>query len=283
MTPPKNANSPDDVDEYVPNAGSFSGRLSDALKDSGGTSSAPTDADASPEVADAPPLAGEGEQAAPEHWASATGGGEYIVRQGECISSIAENAGHFWETLWGDPQNAQLREARKFPNILLPGDRVHVPPLRPRWESGQAEMRHRFQRKGWPEVFRMRILRDDEPRGNQPYTLAIDGKETSGVTDADGNLSAPIEPNAKQAVMYVGTAPDVERYDFSLGAIDPIDTISGVQGRLNNLGFDCGAIDGKWGPRTEAALRRFQRRRDLNETGQADEPTRQKLREDYGS
>jgi hypothetical protein len=221
--------------------------------------------------------------APPPESAGPVGSGEHRVKQGECISSIAENAGHFWETIWNDAANAELRQARQDPNVLLPEDRVHVPALREKWEPRQTELRHRFRRRGWPEVLRFRVLRDDEPRGNQPYTLVVDGRETTGITDANGNLSQPIEPNARRAVLHVGTEPDVDRYEFTLGAIDPIDALSGVQGRLKNLGFDCGPIDGVWGPRSEAALRQYQIKRGLESTGRPDDPTRQKLKEDYGS
>jgi hypothetical protein len=231
----------------------------------------------------APKAEGESAVASPTpKSAGPVGSGEHLVRQGECISSIAENAGHFWETVWNDPANAELRQARQDPNVLLPADRVHVPALREKWEPRPTELRHRFRRRGWPETLRFRVLRDDEPRGNQPYTLAVDGVETTGVTDANGNLSQPIAPNARRAILHVGTEPDMDRYEFTLGAIDPIDSISGVQGRLNNLGFDCGAIDGKWGPQSEAAMRKFQKKNSLTVTGEPDDATRRKLQENYG-
>jgi Putative peptidoglycan binding domain len=246
---------------------SFSGRLDSALKQT-----------------ERPPEAAEQNAApSPPESAAPVGGGGHVVKQGECISSIAENAGHCWETLWDDPANAELRQARRDPNVLLPGDRVHVPPLREKWEPRPTEMRHRFRRRGWPEIFRVRVLRDDEPRGNQPYRLTVDGRETTGTTDANGNVAAPIAPDARRAVLLVGTEPDVDRYEFTLGAIDPIEALSGVQGRLKNLGFDCGPIDGVWGPRSEAALRQYQMKRGLETTGQPDAATRQKLKEDYGS
>lgn len=248
---------------------SFSGRLGKVRTKAESVAEQPADADL---PAEPPP-----ESAGP------VGDGEHLVQQGECISSIAENAGHFWETIWDDAANSELRQARQDPNVLLPEDRVHVPPLREKWESRQTEMRHRFRRRGWPEMLRFRVLRDDEPRGNQPYTLAVDGRETTGVTDANGNLSHPIAPDARRAVLRVGTEPDVDRFEFALGAIDPIDAISGVQGRLRNLGFDVGPIDGVWGPRSEAALRQYQVKRGLKGSGRADELTRQKLKEDYGS
>lgn len=223
-----------------------------------------------------------GQDKAAERNRDPVGTGEWVVRQGECIASIARDTGHFCDTIWNDEQNTALREARKDPYVLLPGDRVHVPPLREKWEPGQAEMRHRFRRRGWPEVLRIRVLRDGEPRGNQPYTLDVDGTTFQGTTDPDGRLSCPIIPDAKRATLRVGAGPDIGEHQFLLGGIDPIDEISGVQGRLNSLGFDCGAVDGILGPRTASALRDYQHSRRLPVTGSADEATRRQLQADYG-
>jgi len=83
----------------------------------------------------------------------------------------------------------------------------------------------------------------------------------------------------------VGTASNLLIYDLRLGTIDPISSISGIQSRLNNLGFDCGAVDGVLGPRTEAALRAFQQAHDLPPTGEADAATQDALfrRHDLGA
>lgn len=210
------------------------------------------------------------------------GAGEHLVKAGECISSIAMDTGHFCDTIWDDPGNAGLRAARKDPNVLLPNDRVHVPPLRQKWDFGATELRHRFVRKGWPEMLRVRVLQDGEPRGNEPFRVEIDGSVFDGTTDADGKMSCPIVPNARRATLRVGVEPDVSEYVFALGGIDPIGEISGVQGRLNNLGFYCGAVDGICGPRTEAALRAYQRSRGLLVTGDPDEATRRQLQSDFG-
>lgn len=228
----------------------------------------------------------ESESAEPEESAEKNGApvgeGEWLVKEGDCIASIAKETGHFSETIWEDAGNTSLREARKDPYVLLPGDRVHVPALREKWVSKPAEMRHRFKRKGQPEMLNIRVQRDGEPRGNEPFTITIDGKEISGTTDADGKLSCPIIPNAKKAVLSVGREPDVTEHEILLGGIDPIDQISGVQGRLKNLGFDCGKVDGICGAQTRSAIREYQRSRRLPETGTADEATRKQLAADYG-
>ena len=83
-------------------------------------------------------------------------------------------------------------------------------------------------------------------------------------------------------MLRVGTEPDVTERELLLGGVDPIDQVSGVQGRLNNLGFDCGKIDGICGEHTRAAIREYQRSRKLAETGSPDEATRRQLQADYG-
>jgi len=212
------------------------------------------------------------------------GVGEVVARVGDCIISLASAAGHFWQTLWDDPANAELRELRKDPCILLAGDRVHIPPLRQKQEPGNTEKRHRFRRKGEPEIFQVQILRDDEPRANQPYTLLIDDASQiyQGYTDAQGMIRHLIRPNAMQAILSVGTEGDMPQYIMRLGGLDPIDTTRGVQQRLNNLGFKCGEADGQIGPLTRAALRKFQRSRKLPASGAPDEATRKELISQYG-
>lgn len=46
----------------------------------------------------------------------------HLVKQGECLSSIAAQYRFAWEQLWNLPQNRELRLKRKNPNILFPGD-----------------------------------------------------------------------------------------------------------------------------------------------------------------
>src|SRR6185503_16443662 len=75
------------------------------------------------------------------------GDGEYEVRQGECVESIAFANGLSWETVWNDPKNAKVKDARKDPNVLLPGDRLHVRDLEKKQVDGATEKRHKFKRK----------------------------------------------------------------------------------------------------------------------------------------
>ncbi|MGH7150411.1 MAG: hypothetical protein ACREIU_06930, partial [Planctomycetota bacterium] len=109
----------------------------------------------------------------------------YVVRQGDCIASIAFERGLFPDTVWDDPENAELRRERGDPNILAPGDVVVVPDKRPKEVPGATESRHRFKRKGVPERLCLRLLRDGEPRSPVPYSIVLDGHAVEGTTDGE--------------------------------------------------------------------------------------------------
>lgn len=206
---------------------------------------------------------------------------EHVVRQGDCISSIAQQSGLLPERIWDHPNNSELRENRGSPNILHAGDVVFVPERQERQESCATQQRHRFRKRGVPSMLRLRLLIGGEPRADERYILEVDGELLSGTTDDQGRLEHHIPPDARRGRLLLGETQD--EYALNLGRIDPIDEISGVQGRLNNLGFDCGAADGNLGPRMEEALRAFQRKHDLTESGEADEATRNRLVEIHGS
>jgi hypothetical protein len=209
--------------------------------------------------------------------AKPVGGGNHVVKQGECIESIALAHGFLPDTLWNHPDNAQLKRERKDPSLLLPGDRVQVPDPRPRQEQGADGQKHRFRRKGLPSKLRVRVLRDGEPRQNEPYTLNVDGKLSDGTTDGDGVVEVPVPPNAQQGTLIVGKdEKDQQTFELRLSGLDPIASITGVQQRLENLGYPCPA-SGELDEPTRSALGDFQRACDLEATGEPDQKTRGRL------
>jgi N-acetylmuramoyl-L-alanine amidase len=209
---------------------------------------------------------------------------KHTVKQGECIESIAFEKGFFWETIWNDSQNAELKRNRKDPNVLFMGDEVFIPEKNEKTESCATKQRHRFRKKGVPSKFRL-VLEDEQnqPRANLPYVLKIDGELFSGETDAEGALELQIPPNAKLGKLTVEADDDKEVYELNFGHIDPISEVSGIQARLNNLGYDCGPTDGKLCPATKEAISTFQEEHGLPVTGEPDEQTQQKLKEEHAS
>lgn len=209
---------------------------------------------------------------------------EYIAKQGDCIESIAEEHGYFWETLWNHENNKELRSARLNPNVLCQDDVVFIPEKREKIEMCASEKRHRFRRKGVPSILRIVLKNEqDKPRANVAYTLEVDGTLFSGETDSKGQLMQHISPNAKRGKLTTGIGEEAEEQEFQLGYLDPISEFTGVQERLNNLGFDCGEIDGVIGPQTQEAIGAFQQEYKLEPTGKLDNATRQELKKQHGS
>lgn len=205
----------------------------------------------------------------------------YVVKEGDCISSIAFENGFFEETIWNHPNNAQLKQKRKDPNILMPGDVVHVPDIRVKEVSEPTNQVHKFNLKGVPAKLSLRLLFDGEPRRNESYTLDIDGKVMTGATDSDGNLKVSIPPNAKRGKLVIGTGDRQMEYNLRLGRLDPVDEVTGVQVRLRNLGFDCGHINGILDEETKQALQAFQITAGLPATGEIDAATKNKLQQTH--
>lgn len=217
---------------------------------------------------------------------------QYSIKEGDCISSIAYENSLFPDTVWNDSKNSELKKKRKNPNALFPGDVVYIRDKEVKEESCACEQKHRFRRKGVPEKLRIRFLDvDEEPKEGIPYILIIKTKSGRPVpsiknkTDPDGFLNETIPPDASEGEIRLGEGDDQKSYPIKLGHLDPIDTISGVQARLNNLGYDCGEEDGVLDEETREAIRAFQRDNDLEEikddAEKIDEDTLDKIEEKY--
>ena len=204
----------------------------------------------------------------------------HTVVQGDSLSSIAAAFGANWKTVWSHADNAPLRARRKDPNVLYPGDVVIIPEKETRLEHGASDARHRFVRKGVPDKLEIRLLKDFKVRAHVAYSLVVDSKTTPGTTDADGWVRAWISPLARDVRLVLEGGK--EEYVLALGHVDPIDTISGVQARLCNLGFFSAAVTGELNNDTRDALSAFQRANGVPATGEADAATMHQLEKEYG-
>lgn len=209
-------------------------------------------------------------------------GAWHDVAQGESVESVAAATGHATQTIWEAPENASLRDRRKDPHVLLPGDRLFVPPLRPKTFQVKTGAAPRFTVARPPSRLRLELRRDGKPRANEPFVLVVDGREARGTTDGDGRVDQPIPAGAAKATLTVGEGEDRATYELALRALDPVTEPTGIQARLANLGYDAGPADGAVGPRTRAAVAAFQRDEGLEATGEADAATQDALRQRHG-
>jgi len=215
--------------------------------------------------------------------AVATGQGSCVVGSEDCMMSISRKHGFFWETVWKHPDNAELKRTRRAPRVLLSGDRVTIPEKEMGEELGGTEERHRFRRKGVPAKVRLRLQKDGAPRSDEPWWADIDGALKEGLTDDQGLVEITIPNEARSGWLRGGTGEDEEQFELHLGKLDPINSVSGVRMRLNNLGYSAGEEGDEWTRQAESAVREFQRMNGFEPTGVPDQQVLDQLLKVHGS
>ena len=122
----------------------------------------------------------------------------YIVAQGDYLSKIARTHGFAsYLTIWDAPENKGLKDKRKNPNILFPGDELFIPDKETKEESCLTESRHKFELQGEKLMLRLAIkdLKNHPLQGNE-CTLTIETDSTDLVTKSDGTIQKEIpEPH----------------------------------------------------------------------------------------
>ena len=209
---------------------------------------------------------------------------KHKVKQGECLSSIAKKYGFIdYKTIYDDPANAAFKQKRPNPNTIFPGDVIVIPDNEVKEVDKPTEQAHKFVLNKDKVQFQI-IVKDDDgnPMANRKYELKIEEKSFSGTTDGSGKLvhDIPAEAASGELAIYSGegeTQSVVTVFKLDIGHLDPVQEATGVQARLNNLGFDCGKVDGVVGPVTQEAIRAFQEKNGLSVTGSADTATKNKL------
>jgi N-acetylmuramoyl-L-alanine amidase len=197
------------------------------------------------------------------------------------MHTIAAQYGMPWEKIWNAPDNAELKQQRLHPNILLPGDKVVVPELEKSHTPTETQKKHIFK-LGRPKLcIRLKLLSEGKALKKIKYQLDIDGNQRLGKTNDDGMLTEFIDPTAVEGILTVSNDPN--RHVLHFGYLDPLDTTSGLQGRLNNLGFDCGSVDGDWGANTRGGMQAFQSKNSLSETTKVNGETLDFAHKQHGS
>jgi N-acetylmuramoyl-L-alanine amidase len=214
-------------------------------------------------------------------------GESHTVEKGDTLASIAHKFKfRSWEPIWEDPSNASLREKRKNPMVLVPGDVVNIPEKRVREVSCETNKRHTFKLKPLLVPLRFHLTDEtDEPYANVKYTLSVDGESFDGVTTSEGVVEQKVPGKAKKAEVTV--FPDEKNmskkhtWTLDLGHLQPIDTNEGVKARLHNLGYNVGEINDTMDDNAKRAIRRFQEDHGLQKTGELNDETRKKLEQAY--
>ena len=179
------------------------------------------------------------------------------VKQGDCLYSLAAQHGFTADTLKTHANNQTLMEQRPDPTQLVPGDKVFIPEKIIGQVEAEVGMRHRFRRNGTRTTVKARFLDFDKPLANQRFVLNANGQLSDGTTDDDGGIDITLPATVKTVTVSIGAPTHEFEFTLHLGGLDPIDTVTGQQQRLSNLGFYGGNIDGTKGDLTNEAIRAF--------------------------
>lgn len=210
------------------------------------------------------------------------GEGDYVVKAGDSLISIAARKGLLPDTIWNDEANADLKTARGDGETLLPGDRVAVTPVREKNTKRVTGERYVFKLTPIECKFTL-VLEDQEgsPFASKKYELKVDGKVIEGTTDDAGKIECAISPTARAGELKVWLEepllPNPWIRELRLGDLHPKNGIGGMQQRLANLGYYRGEIDGRMNEKTLAALAVFAAEQQLTWNGEPDEALIDKL------
>lgn len=207
----------------------------------------------------------------------------HVVEQGESIESLARDYNLSWQSLWDHPRNRALRERRQDPHVLAPGDQVYIP------ESGGS--RTAAARTGQVNRFTLRravsrlhlVLRvQGQVLADTPYALEVGDLLLEGRSGPDGSIRHEIPANLGSGRIRVGTGFSAIVMPLHLRSVDPLSTLSGVQGRLRNLGYPVREVTGTLDAATRAALARFRADQGLPPGEEVDAGVESALRTAYG-
>jgi hypothetical protein len=158
----------------------------------------------------------------------------YVVRQGDFVDLLAYQNGFDADSVWNDSANDELRQNRDNPNVLYPTDVLYIPaPPDPTAFSAQTGTTNTF--KSDVPTVPVQIRFDYPDLASQAFTIEELPDLTGQSTDGDGiaKFDVPIDIGAFTMTF---TSPGTS-FAFVLGNLDPVDTLSGIFQRLQNLGY----------------------------------------------
>lgn len=187
-----------------------------------------------------------------------------IVKQGDHLSSIAEEHGFAdFHVIWNHARNADLR-ARRDAHVLFPGDKLFIPDRQEKAERGETAQHHIFEALIQSLFLRLSIHDlDNQPVTGAQGTLGLESKDPAPVeTDGKGiiehEMLRPVS-NVRNGELRLEKAktpakpsgpggppaddPDAVvkfKFDLKIGHLNPKNKLSGQQARLNNLGYFAG-------------------------------------------
>jgi LysM repeat protein len=215
---------------------------------------------------------------------------QHTVAQGETLLRIAKQYGYQTsKALYNHPSNAEFKALRPDPNLIYPGDKITIPPKKEKFIPLRTNSINSFVVQNEKEYFRLQLSYDDgDDVAGKRVVLNIGSQTIDTVLQSDGLIEVELDNNdaltgTVDLYLNEGETTPTKSFAVQIGNLDPIETLSGVQGRCNMLGFDCGTVDGVMGKKTRIGVKEFQYEHDLDIDGIPGPKTKAKLQQVFGS
>ncbi|MEZ5511992.1 MAG: peptidoglycan-binding protein [Gammaproteobacteria bacterium] len=214
---------------------------------------------------------------------------QHTVKQGENLGKIAKQykIGD-WKDIYLHPSNADFRKKRPNPNIICPGDVIFIPEKKGQTVTVRTGSSHRFVVCRAYQELKLKLVDDNlNPLPNIKACYDLGQGEQTAATDRLGMLTIQVADPDLQTLslkLYADEDPETPShyYDVKLSYLDAADSLAGLQGRLNALGFDCGVVDGIYGKQTKAGISGYQKHKGMVVDGQASAAVYAAVAKDYG-
>jgi len=148
---------------------------------------------------------------------------KHTVKQGECLSSIAQEYGFTdWRNIYDHPENTEFRQRRPDPHVICPNDRLFIPDREEKEEVGATEQHHKFRRHQVTSLLRL-ILKDEQRRvwAKLSYKLIVGDRQFEGITDDQGLIEHEIPTDTERPELTVWLPPrkgdgakEIRRMDY---------------------------------------------------------------------
>jgi hypothetical protein len=162
----------------------------------------------------------------------------YVIKQGDHLALLAYKFGFDADTVWNDPKNAQLRQLRPNRNLLWPTDILYipdqnVPPVMKNLTTGTTNS---FVSTAPMTTLSIAFVGSTPTSyASRAYTIQELDQLTGLATDGNGVAKFQVPVTLQIATLVFSDTG--ESYAFSIGEMDPINTLSGIFKRLQNLGY----------------------------------------------
>jgi len=166
----------------------------------------------------------------------------HTCEKGDSMPKIAAEYGFSdYRTIWELPENAELRDCRRNPNVLAAGDQVVIPDKQDKVVRAATGAKHSYTLKGKATHLRLKLLDfAGAPLKQTQVQITVDGKTSTVTTDDNGLLDQVVPPGAPSAML---TADALGTLEVQIGHLDPVEQRSGLLARLYNLGYVPGTDD----------------------------------------